>query len=916
MNTKGVYALNGQWNIDYLSAEPYTGQQEPELTADAGVVPVPGYWEDLLDQFRKTPLHTKLHWNPLYTQQRYPQTGYVPDMALPAAVGCFVYRRQVTLPQVPVVQRTELWFGGVQNTVSAWVNGVYLGRHEGYSAAFAFEIPAGILVAGQNTVTLAVSNTRLKGYKGRPVSGLTSRAANECTGGIYGDVELRFLQAGLRQAWVTTAEDLSAITVHTEGAASFERQVEIFDSGKLLATAIIPIGQSKVELPAAGLELWCHNNPKLYTATVTAGGQKECCRFGVRRLSALGTKLYFNGQPYFFRGVCEHCYHPITVHPTRDKNHYRKVIKTMKSLGFNSIRFHTHVPAAEYLEAADELGILIEVETPNNTTFAEWQDIVRLTRQHTSAVMFSSGNEMVIDEDYIEHLRACAELVHSDTDALFSPMSAMRGIEYFSFGKGEVQTPFRHDPERLAALGEFCDVYNSYSLGATSYYSDTGDARVLDTRNAVYGKPLLSHEICIHGTYADLSLKDRYKGTRIGDTELFTSVERHLAEKGLLDRAPTYYRNSVGWQSLLRKQCFELTRRSHTMAGYDFLGDIDTHWHTFGYCVGMMNEFYELKPGETRENVLRYNADTVLLADLPYSRNFTAGQRVEVPILVSNYGAALPKATLNLRVSDGQKVLLRRELRLSDLPAGCVKELYRLGFTLPKVTRPCRLTVCANLTGGNTDTENRWELYVFPKAGQMPSAKACRQVGLTVTKDISAEELMQKMQAGQRVLLFGTGPFTSVATTFQLSVAGRTNGHLATVIAEHPITNALPHDGYCGWQFRQMLNGGASVVLDCPELPFAPVIEMVSTYKNARREALVFEYQIGGGKLLVCSLHLQEDDPGAMWLRQALVQYAAGADFVPAVQIRYADLTRLCGVAAVEEGANDNEAANKNDITM
>ena len=127
-------------------------------------------------------------------------------------------------------------------------------------------------------------------------------------------------------------------------------------------------------------------------------------------------------------------------------------------------------------------------------------------------------------------------------------------------------------------------------------------------------------------------------------------MERHLAEKGLLSRAPLYYRNSAGWQRLLRKHCFETVRRSKGFAGYDFLGDIDTHWHTFGYCVGMMNEFYELKPGETVENVHRYNSDTVLLADLPRCRNFIAGDRVEIPLLASHFGEALSKARLELRM--------------------------------------------------------------------------------------------------------------------------------------------------------------------------------------------------------------------------------------------------------------------------
>jgi hypothetical protein len=41
----------------------------------------------------------------------------------------------------------------------------------------------------------------------------------------------------------------------------------------------------------------------------------------------------------------------------------------------------------------------------------------------------------------------------------------------------------------------------------------------------------------------------------------------------------------------IRKHCFEKLRAADRVAGYDFLGDINTHWHTFGYSVGMMDEF-------------------------------------------------------------------------------------------------------------------------------------------------------------------------------------------------------------------------------------------------------------------------------------------------------------------------------------
>ena len=916
---KNRVSLNGRWKIDYLSPEPYTGAEEPafdilgqdQRLSSVTPCPVPGYWEDQLDAFRATSLHTKLRWNPLYTQQRYPQVGYVPDMALPNPVGCFVYKRSVRLAYVG---RSQLYIGGAQNAVSAWINGVYLGRHEGYSAEFFFDIPEAVLQCGENAIVLAVSNNRLSGYLGRPVSGLTSRAANECTGGIYGDVELRFYPDGLRDLWVTTAADVSSFTVHTDGGTEAVKQLEILDGKTVLASAEIPAGETSATLPAAGYDRWTPSSPKLYTVRVSTANQTLSRSFGIRRLTVRGTKLYLNGEPIFFRGTCEHCYQPLTVHPTRDKRYYRHILRTLKSLGFNGIRFHTWVPMQEYLQAADELGMLMEIETPNNTTYDEWEEIVKTCRHYTSAVMYSSGNEMVIDEPYIEHLRACAHLVHKDTDALFSPMSAMRGVEYFSYGDHRVEKPFPHNPTRLAALGEFCDVYNSYSLSQTSYDTDQGDPKLLDYRNAIYGKPLLTHEICIQGTYCDLSLKDRYVGSRIGDTEFLSSVEKHLADKGLLDKAPLYYKNSAAWQRLQRKHCFEVVRRAHTFAGYDFLGDIDTHWHTFGYCVGMMNEFYELKPGETVENVLRYNSDTVLLADLPRCLNYEAAATAQIPILVSNYGRPLEKAQLRLRVSCGKQVLLRRSIPV-DAPAGEITELYTLKFRMPKCEKPEELILTAELSGGDTECENRWELYVFPKPGKLPGVRTLRSRNVTVLTEADGRQLLHLLEKGRNVVLLGAGPFTKLDAAFQLSVAGRTNGHLATVIDDHPLMEQFPHHGYCGWPFRQMLHQSCAAVLDLPGRAHRPIIDLASTYKNAHKEAVLFEYAVGKGKLLVCTLNLPDTDPGACWLKGRMLSYAMSEDFLPEEQLTAAELTGLW-TARVVEGKNTNEAQNQNDITM
>ncbi len=910
-------SLNGIWTVDWLSEQPYLDKEEPAVHPSSGSAtpcPLPGYWEDMTDLFRTTALHTKLRWNPLYTLQRYPQAGYVPDLTLPNPLGCFACQKTLVLSEAPRGE-AELSFGGVQNAVSAWINGRYLGRHEGYSAPFSFPVPAGVLTAGENRVTLAVSNHRLAGYMGRPVVGMTSRMGNECTGGIYGDVELRVYPDGMRDVWVTTSEDCRTFTVHVTGAADREKTVRILDGEKCVRTAEIPAGKSEAALDADGLALWSPESPKLYTAAVSTDRQTLTARFGIRRLTVRGRSLFLNGKPFYFRGTCEHCYYPFTVHPIREKNHYRAVIRKQKELGFNAIRFHTYVPPVEYMEAADELGIVMEVETPNNTSFAEWKEIVPFCRRHPAVNLYSTGNEMQIDEEYLEHLRACAALVHGETDSLFSPMSAMRGIEYCFVDEEYIDTPFRHNPRRLGEIGRFSDVYNSYSLGLTSYDSATGTHEVIDERNRVYDKPLFSHEIGIHGTYIDLSLEERYKGTRMGDTEFMSSVRRHLTDKGLIDRANLYYRNSSAWQQILRKHCFETVRRCETFSGYDFLGEIDTHGHTFGYCVGMMNEFYELKPGETVQNVRRYNGPAVLLADLPSCVNLGTGVPVRIPVLVSNFGTEIPRALLQIRISGGGKVWYRKEARVGAVPDGALTELYEIAFRTPAAEKPMKLTLHVSLSGGDVDCENEWSLYVFPKSAA-PSAAQLRKKGVAVSDDFEREELVKLLGEGRRVLLFGTGPFEASSVSWQIALAGRTNGHLATVIADHPLTEDFPHDGYCGLQCARMLEGSRSAVLDVTGFPHRPIIDVASSYKNARREAMLFEFRVGRGKLLVCTLHLRDDDPGAVWLKNRILSYAAGDDFSPAQALMPAQLERLCGGGTLDSGENENEAMNPNDLTV
>ncbi|MGN0834052.1 MAG: sugar-binding domain-containing protein [Kiritimatiellia bacterium] len=892
--------LDGAWEIAY---SPYD-RESREYPVFAGVTveqAVPGYWEDMVGAFRAAGMKDEFRINPSYKVQRPPFRGYALDTTLPDLRGTFFYRRRLTLERVA---DAVLAFEGVRNNLQVWINGAYVATHRGYSAPFELPVPADVLRTGANEIVLAVCNGPVLGTCDY-VSGLTSRGLFASTGGVNGHVEFLFRDEQPPKVHVTTAADCKSFTVHAAGAAHYV----IRDGERVLAAGDL---RDRVTLPADGYELWTPERPKLYGLEVSAGGRVTRQAFGIRRLTAQGEKLRLNGQPVYLRGVTEHCYFPQTVHLPRDLAYYRMITAKRKELGFNFVRFHTFVPPVEYLQATDELGMLVHLESPNFTSEAEYAEIIAFARPHPSVVIYCTGNETRIDRQAERYLADIAELVHARTDALFSPMSAMRGVEYLLMAGLDpvVATPFEHNAERMARLAPFCDLFTSYANGMVSYQSlDAGSSAELDRRgDAFLGRPRLSHEICIDSSYADFSLERLYPAdSPILKTGLFSGVREHLRARGLLDRADVYFRHSCEWMRRIRKHCCEKLRAADRIAGYDFLGDINTHWHTFGYSVGLMDEFYRLKPGETVRNVNRYNGAAVVLSDLGNDFNVPAGAAKRVAFSVSNYARDAADARLTVRLVEaaGGRCVWTRTAACGPVPCGALSPLAAFDVAIPATARAVKYLLVASVA---ELAENEWELYAFPAAaGAVPARN-----GLRVVTDLAKDDLLAAMARGERVLLLGAGPFKSLGTTFRIGMAGRTIGNYATVINPHPVFADFPHEGYCGWQFRRLLEGGRAVQLEAG-VPFDPVVDVASSVKFPIRQAMLFEYRVGNGRMLVCSFNFADGDPAAAVLRAALVGYASGDRFEPPLALTPAQLAAVIDAPLLSGETDTNRANNVND---
>ena len=903
-NVPQIVPLDGSWDFTYC--QDTGGNNPPAIPAEKqfeAKMAVPACWDDQIESFRSAPFWPKVQLDPDHKPIEFPiDSEFCPDSSLPFIVGVGWYKKRFELPEQCRTGLVTLCIGGVRLEAWVWLNGQFIGYHLGHSTAFEMPLQKAVINGAENELIIAVANTSrdrlgcdLRGYKGY-------------TGGIYRPVYLKITgETKIADLYLQPAENNSQInwTAELKGCIS-EKDLTINWSVKQPGTAKnfkngtadVSGGTATWQTDNCGMQPWSDNEPNLYEIEV-----KLCYgdtvldtvtqNFGLRTIKCNETSLSLNGRPVFLRGITEHCYFPLTCTPPPDLESYRLIITKLKESGFNWLRCHTWVPSEEYMQVADELGMMIQVEPPVGFGEKEWINIIRACRKHPSVVIYCCGNEEFLDEAKIKLLKKFARLckLHAP-DALFNPQEALRGIEYVwtptDLGEPVCEKPFRHNPARLKALREFSDVFGHYSWGYLSYISNKGNWRGLNKRIATYQRPCLAHEICIHGSYLDVSLEKRYKNLRIG-TDLFVQTRKNLEKLGLLNKASLYYKNSSAWGRSLRKHTIEMVRKCKYLTGYDFLGATDDHNHAWGYTAGMMNEFYEFKPGNSAKETLKYNAESILLLDHTNQRNLTAGDKYEFDIMASLFGTdALSKATVTWSLTDGKNNYADGQIQVNNVPNGSAEKLGTISFTAPNLSSPTKLALQANLKGGEYEIENDWDFWAFPKSSNLgKNLKSLEKDYGNELKIVSVidEAALKHLENGGSIILLGPGPFPTLPTGFQIGLPGRTGGNLATVIYDHPITKKFPHEGYCDWQFYSMLEDGCAVVFNDIDIPFAPTIEIVSTFKLIYKQSTLFEFAVGDGKLLVCTLNLEKNDPAAMYLLETIVNYAQDDDFRPSTNI-------------------------------
>lgn len=904
-----MVSMNGEWEFAYTREAPDVfakgcREGEPVRVKLPGPeqydvkLPVPAYWDDCRTWLKYAKFWSRESvFNPENRRiDEFPLGGLKPpDASLPYLLGTGWYKRKFMVPADWEDKCVVLCLGGVMLDAWVWLNGEFTGTH--YSCGKPFEIPLDdfLQYGRENEMVIAVSNTRtdrtgcsIRGFKGKSGGINGSIGLSVCGSARIKDCYVRKTDSDEKLQWM--------VSVHRREEAGLRLHWSILDAdGKEeLGSGNCDAGQERLsfETDLFGMKYWSDREPWLYCLRLELWKNEEMVdekeqSFGLRVLERKGTGILLNGFPLFLRGTTDHAYFPETCTVSNDLAYYMRTIKALKAAGFNWMRFHTTVPPEECMEAADRLGMLIQAETQNGFTESDFIDMLLLCRKHPSVILYCCGNEVPITDGFEEKLRKMGEHCHTlAPDCLYDPMEALLNIECRLDEKapGYTESPVPYNAVKLGRLREYSDVFAT-GVWVFSYHSLYPDVEKISERLSIYQRPCLIHEAGIFDTYLNLDLEKRYEGTRIG-TELYAAVRKYVDEMGMLDHAPLYYRNSCKWMKLLMKFSLEKARRCQSVAGYDFLGAIDCHWHRTGYAVGVMNEFYELKTGFSFEELRQFNGESVLLSDAGHKRNLFVGEKLEVSLSASLYGGQdMEQGVLSwMLLDDKHEVRLSGECLVKRVKNGVLSELSRISIGLEQVRgigEHFRLR--AWLRGGSYAITNEWDYWIFDRA----EPTDCRTV-----KELTVEDV-KYMENGGRILLLGSGPFPGLPITFQITPGGRVNGNCATVIYEHPLMRDFPQEGYCDWQFMPLFRDAGAVVFNELDVEFNPVIEVVSTYKMIRKQAGIFEWKVGRGGMLVCTLNVSGEDPASKALYARMTEYLSSEEFCPGVEVRPEKLLKI-----------------------
>jgi hypothetical protein len=863
------------------------------------------------------------------------------------------YQRDVIIPDDWRGKRVTLFLERTKHT-RIWVDGTSCGSHDSLSAPHVFDVTE-VMTPGPHTLTIVVDNANLP-----PVG--PSHAVDERTqtnwNGIIGRMELRatdpvwiedvqvYPDSTCRKAKVRAVigtilgeGGTGSLTVACEAADA--------DTPATFATQSVAVEvhgpRSLVEFTCelgADVPRWDEFSPAMLrlrlelTATVKdrAYHDQRSVAFGMRHVAADASRLRINGRRVFLRGKLDCAIFPRTGYSPMDTAEWKRLLAISRSYGINHYRFHSWCPPEAAFEAADALGMYLQVELPNKRSgfhgpegreaalhnvddipgerprtgtslydfgLRESELIMTHYGNHPSFVMYTLGNELGRDDgmfDLIAHLRRFDPrhlYAQASNQAHWNP-SVNDGDDFWvgAAFKDALGTPL---PLRGA---------NAASSWVQGHIDNLSPSTMVDYSESLAGipVPVIVHEMGEFQVSPDFREIPKYTGvTRARNLEVFRD---RLRSAGMLDQADDFVRASGALSVICHREDIEAILRTPGIGGFHLL-DIQDFPGQGTALVGILDAFMDSKELITPEAWRQFCCETVpLLRMKKYA--WTTDETFIGRVQVAHYGPAdLPEARVVWTTNDSTgRTVAGQTSRPMTIEQGKVVEVDALAVPLADIAAPQKLTVTIAIEG--TPFRNEYPVWVYPAVVDTTAPE-----GVMVTQSFAAPKTRDHLAHGGAVLLlpkleslphsvggqfqteFWSPMFAQYARARGIEPSPGTLGILCD-----PAAAALadfPTESHSNWQWWHLVKNARPIMFDDTPHSYRPIVQVIDNFVTNHKLGLIAETRVGNGRLLVCSIDLlgHQDKPEARQLLCSLQRYAASPAFAPDQAIDITILEKL-----------------------
>jgi Glycosyl hydrolases family 2, sugar binding domain/Glycosyl hydrolases family 2/Glycosyl hydrolases family 2, TIM barrel domain len=844
--------------------------------------------------------------------------------------GVAWYWRTLTVAPPAAGQVALLHFGAVDYQAEVYVNDQKAGSHQGGYLPFEIDVTS-LLHAGENQVAVRVADPGAKPHdlmEGINYAEIPHGKQDWYvqTSGLWQSVELDYRpRVRLGNARISATPDgpfdITVPVIRVGVADAVRASAEVRDPvGKVVWQSVHDVAGGENVAKLSGLlhapALWSPQSPNLYELRVSlSSGDSTSCRFGFRSFGTHDGKFYLNGKPLYLRGALDQDFYPETIYTPPSLDYIRDEMRKAKALGLNLLRCHIKVPDPRYLQAADEVGMLVWYEIPNwgklkidsehrametlhGMAERDWNHpsvvIVSLINEGWGASLKEAADRAWLKEAYqqaktfvpwlVVDNSACCDNFHLATDiADFHQYEAIP--DYASNFDRLVDDHARRPGWLFSPYGDASPKGDEPLV--LSEFGNWGLPRVPEDKPWWFNREFGKREITRPG-----GVEQRFRDYQY--PSLFPDLN------ALVDATEWHEYTALKYE-------IEALRARPELQGYVITEFTDVNWE----ANGLLDMWRHPKVFADALSRLQQDDLLVLRSD---KRNYLAGESVHADVFLSHYSPAdLSGGKIDWLV---EGTSLSGSLPAAPAASAGVAKVGTLQFAVPPSSAPVKRTLqTVYIVGNKTISEDSLNLYFYPpRQPELPPlvsfydppgrlrrlinemrgrnylATTGSEAYPVLITSVFDDTVKGKLRAGARVILIAADPMTlapgiEVVPRSQDDFSGNWISDFLWLRKDQAPFTGIGF-GLLG-EFETQAVTPAAVLTGIPPQNFNDVLAGMFYGWVQSNVGVLVQAKAGKGKLLISTFSLTtayNSDPYATYLLDAMVNYAV-SDFSPRLEI-------------------------------